>query len=318
MKKEEVDEIIACLGDERRVFHYFKDRYCFDLIEIDMYRRGLKKSNVASLKELGIGRYLNQPSVSQELAKLGSGMLDRAQLGLMGPIARTRFVLTLDRWGEGDRGWDQTTRNQENLVLQLNFDGEHDATYRRLLKPVEYPSPFDSCGHPTSKAGRNTMAWVRLDVSLETNEALIEEIQTDWLRNASRMCIWAQKRRMKNPRLALADIYPEFSGSIEGFSIYVGETLPRYQNQWAEVAMLAALRFVRDELGVTTLYHHSYNTGIKLKDVCGKPPKSIYSTLPKKFGFELTAEIPSMLANHKFSRRCIKAISEPRWFRLLL
>jgi hypothetical protein len=27
----------------------------------------------------------------------------------------------LDCWGKAERGWDQTTRNQCNLVLQLNF-----------------------------------------------------------------------------------------------------------------------------------------------------------------------------------------------------
>ena len=316
MEKEEVDEIISCLGDERRIFHYFKSRYCFDLIEMDMERRGLCRTSVAQLKGAGLGRFLNNPVVSSELAKLGHGELQRDCIRLMGPVQRTPFVLTLDRWGQGDRGWDQTTRNQRNLVLQLNFDGAHDAAYRRLLKPVGYLSPFDDWGHPTSRKGRNTMAWVRLDICMASDEALIEEIQTDWLRNAAAMYKWVLARMKRNPGLSLCGIYPGFNGSMNNFTEYVNEILARYQGYWAEVAMLAALRFLRDEVGVGTVFHHSYKTGIKLKAVSGSPPRSIYSTLPRRFGFELTADVPDMLARHKFARRCIKTIAEPSWYRM--
>ena len=208
------------------------------------------------------------------------------------PSEITPFVLTLNGWGDSDRGWDQTSRNQCNLVLQLNFDGFHMQEYHRLVKPNDHyrdgEGPFEYLGHPVCQKQRKTMSWIRMDIDFSTNEVLIEEIQNDWLRKAE----------------------------YEDLKYYVEQVLTPYQNIWAEASMAAALRFIRDELGISTVFYHSFDTGKKIKAVCGSPPRSMYTQLPKQFGFESTQESPEFLMQDKVSRRYIKSIKNPNWFRL--
>lgn len=51
--------------------------------------------------------------------------------------------------------------------------------YQRLGCPGSH---FNYCGHPVSRQ-RNTLAWARLDLDLNSATALIEEIQSDWIRD---------------------------------------------------------------------------------------------------------------------------------------
>ncbi|MAZ88358.1 MAG: hypothetical protein CL693_12010 [Cellvibrionaceae bacterium] len=228
------------------------------------------------------------------------------------------FSISLNGWGEAGRGWDQTSRNQCNLVLQLNFDGKHDEQYRKLVKPDDDYGPFEFWGHPVQKGSRKTMSWVRMDIDFDTNEVLIEEIQNDWLRKASSALTRVKSRRVEKPSIKPRDVYGDILGDFEDFEYYVEQTLEPYRKIWAEATMLAALRFIRDEIGVSTIYYHSFDTGNKLKGVFGSPPRSIYTQLPKQFGFEETSDVPVILARDKFSRRCIKAIDSPCWFRRVI
>jgi hypothetical protein len=82
--------------------------------------------------------------------------------------------------------------------------------------------------------------------------------------------------------------------------------------------MLAAISFIKDELEVSTIFYHSSDTGKKLKDVFGAPPKSIYTKLPNQLGYELTMGVPAMLANDKFAKKCVRATKDPGWFRMVV
>lgn len=51
----------------------------------------------------------------------------------------------------------------------------------------------------------------------------------------------------------------------------------------------------------------------ELLDLCGAPPKSIYSKLPKQFGFEIVHQHPKMLSGTKRIKRLLCQISCPKW-----
>ncbi len=316
MKIEEVNEVITCLGDERRVFHYFKDRYCLDLIDIEMQRQNKEWLKISELKQGKLSRFINKPIVSEALKNCGNGRLDRHSLMTASPAQQTPFVLTLASWGEGDRGWDQTTRNQCNLVLQLNFDGGHVQKYNRYIKPNDDYGPFESWSHPVVEAKRKTLSWVRMDVDFDTGEALIEEVQSDWLRKADRAFRQIKRCRIVSPSIKPYEIIAEIQGPYKDLRHYVEHELKPYRDIWAEASLLAAIRFIREDLGISTIYYHSFDTGRKIKQVCGSPPKSIYTQLPKRFGFALGEEAPQFVRNDKYSRRCLKAIKGPMWYRL--
>ncbi|MBT3027590.1 MAG: hypothetical protein KME48_10520 [Candidatus Thiodiazotropha sp. (ex Ctena orbiculata)] len=40
---------------------------------------------------------------------------------------------------------------------------------------------------------RETLAWARLDVDLERNEVLIEEVQSDWVRDMAWLQRWLNR-----------------------------------------------------------------------------------------------------------------------------
>lgn len=318
MKREQVKEVLACLGSDRRVFRYFRDRYCFDLITFEMDRQGCENMKVSKLKAGVVGRYIQKPLVAQALKYCSNGVVSKRDLQFLWSKDLLPFSISLSDWGEADRGWDQTSRNQYNLVLQLNFDGKHVEEYSKLVKPGGNYGPFECWGHPVQKGRRKTMSWVRMDIDFDTNEVLIEEIQNDWLRKASAALTRVKIRRAKKPSLKPRDIFDDILGNFEELEYYVENILAPYRKIWAEASMLAALRFIRDELGMSVVYYHSFDTGKKLKAVCGAPPRSMYTQFPKQFGFEETSDAPMLLANDKFARRCIKAIDKPRWFRLIL
>ncbi|MGH1374668.1 MAG: hypothetical protein ACRBBW_21710 [Cellvibrionaceae bacterium] len=146
MKSEQVKEILACLGNERRVFRYFRDRYCFDLMEFEMDRQGYQSMSVAELKTGPMGRYLQKPVVAQAIKHCANGVVSKQDLQSLWSKDLLPFSISLNRWGEADRGWDQTSRNQCNLVLQLNFDGKHNEQYRKLVKPDDNCGPSNTGG----------------------------------------------------------------------------------------------------------------------------------------------------------------------------
>ena len=84
--------------------------------------------------------------------------------------------------------------------------------------------------------------------------------------------------------------------------------------------MLAAtITFIRDELGIENIFYHTAHTGHKLKRIGGgKPPRSLYSQLPKRFCFGKVKTAPEFLMQDKYFRRVHKKINNPEFYYLKL
>ncbi len=318
MKQEELGEVLACLGNERTLFYYFKDRYCLDLIDWHMVKMKRQSLPISQLNNSSVKKFIQKPVVKEIIKHCGNGFLTKEIIEAFWPHDFLTFTLTLDCWGEGDKGYDQTSRNQRNLVLQVNFDNKHTSEYQRLLRPDDHYGPFEYWCHPVRQDAKKTMSWIRMDFDFSTNEALIEEIQNDWLRQANGELIRVKKRLSRKSTLKPGDIVHGIHCDYKDFEYYVEKVLKPYRKLWAEASMLAAIQFIRDTLGISTIYYHSFSTGNKLKKIYGLPPKSMYTQLPKQFGFELTEEAPEFLAKDKHAKRYIKAIKNPQWYRMAL
>jgi hypothetical protein len=88
--------------------------------------------------------------------------------------------------------------------------------------------------------------------------------------------------------------------------------------QWAEAMLAATIWFLREELGIKTIFYHTFDSGCRLKGIEDTlPPRSLYTVLPKKFCFEETDRLPGFLAleNNKRMRR-IKRENKLRFFLL--
>jgi len=314
MNKIDVEEVIDCLPKERTLFHYFKDRYALMLLA---YVSGEGKS-ISEIKRSPYGGLLNKPLINALLKRQGNGELSAYDLSSAWPKNTYPFLLTVGVWGGRERWWYQTTRGGHNLVLQLNFSNKHDHIYRRLVRPAE-EKRFNSGAHPVMEKGareyfRETLAWARIDLDLNKGEALIEEIQSDWIRGAASV----QKMILRWIKHGATDKRPRgIEGAYEDVLHYVSNVLEPYAKFWDEAMLAATISFIREELGIRDIYYHSFETGWKLKAIGGsKPPRSLYTRLPRKFCFSETDETPVFLASDRVYRRSIKQVANPRWFHL--
>ncbi len=309
MDKQLMMEIIHCLPKERTKFYYFRDRYALLLLSW-LAGDGVR---IGELKQHGFASLLQRPLVKQLLAQAGDGRLNSEQLNLLWTQDVQPFVLTVDFWGGGNRGWQQTTRNGYNLVLQLNFSNAHDAAYKRLVKP-EAAGLLNYGGHPVllpwkRSFFRETLAWARLDLDFDSNEVLIEEIQSDWVRYARRLLRDVQADEDLQLLWGL-------QGDRERVLRYLHSVLKPYMAIWDEAMLAATLHFVRNELGIERVYYHSSKSGAKLKQIYGAPPHDLYSKLPKRFCFRETREQPVFLQRDKQFRRLLKSEPVLSWYRL--
>ena len=186
MDRHTADEIIACLQAERTVYPYYRDRYGIGLLrDLSRHRRHGEPLSVAVLKKSPYAPLLQKPRVKSALARLGQDRIEDLYLAAHDHDPRQEyFVLTLDTWGSERRREQrqrQTSRPGLNLVLQLNFSAEHDRHYKNLGCRH---SLFNYTGHPVSRT-RNTLAWARIDLDWASDCALIEEIQSDWIRRVA-------------------------------------------------------------------------------------------------------------------------------------
>jgi hypothetical protein len=184
-----------------------------------------------------------------------------------------------------------------------------------LLKMMSGREPFRNYGHPARSGDFPTLAWARLDFDLETGEALIEELQTDLLRDFQRIADTAYHSKNKGTK----------SFSMWGGKFDTARLIRCWENDfsaerahWQEAMLTAALRFLVFEIGVRRIYYHTETTGAFLKNIRGKkPPRSLYTELPKRFCFDETGEIPQLLSAEKHWSRRAKAATEPmRFFKM--
>ena len=313
MELTTVKEIIEILSGERRVFNYFPDRYALMLLSdyLDELgdlgkkdKQGKRTIPIADLKQSPYAKLLNKAPVKKALAMAGNGKLSKDLLSLVWNYEEAlSFVMTLDIWGDGKKywRWNQMSRSGYHLVLQLNMANDHTQQYQRLIRPDE---PFSMGGHPVLVDGkRETLAWVRLDLDFQTDEVLIEEIQCDWIREAKE---------------ALRDGY-EWYGDYEPEELeeYVNVVLAPYMKVWQEAMLAAAIHFIRHELGIRTIYYHSFETGARLKNIQDYlPPRSLYTQLPRQFAFQKTPDGPEFLMREKRVQKLQKRVQEPYWFTL--
>lgn len=306
MDKTVLNEIMACLPRERTLFHYCRDRYAALLLHhfVGTGRRvgELKKSRAAGL--------LDKPSLRDYLAGLPDGLVTPRDLENFWPHPLESFILTVGHWGNSRRSrYYQTSRPGYNLVLQLNFSEKHGRRYRQLLESHLDYDWFNYGGHPVLRQGqrryfRNTLAWARIDLDFHSNEALIEEVQNDWVRESISL--------LKN----LGNANPD-NGLVRSLSAYVNNVLVDYARIWDEAMLSAAIGFIHRELGIGNIYYHSWETGNRLKGLRGcTPPRSLYSRLPRRFCFEKVAELPDFLMRKRSVRRSLNKLPDPHCYKL--
>ncbi len=297
MKTEDAKEIIACLPRGRTVYPYHPDRYAVQLLELVVD----EPVSISELRESAYGKLLSRPALKTVLAECGSGTLSRDDLAKSWPTHVEAYRLTLTTWGpERKQDWDrwyyQTSRPGQNLVLQLNFSNAHNQAYGKIVNG-KGKSPFAYYGHPVVQKDWHTLAWARLDIDLDEGVALIEELQSDWVRKSRSAAQHAYK--------TLTGAYgePEQHIVLDGRSLdakavlaYYTRVVAPHAKIWDEAMLSAALWFLVCELGVKQIFLHDHDTGCKLKNltVC-QPPRSLYTKLPQRFCFQKTRQGPAFL-----------------------
>ena len=306
MELQDLKEIIACLSGDRTKFYYFRDRYALMLLKDYIQQNvGNKAMSIGDLKQSPYANLLNKAPVKKVLATAGDGKVTADMLEMFWDEKPLAFVTTLAKWGNGKKYWkyNQMSRQGYHLVLQLNMATDHTQQFQKLIKPDDIHT-FNSYGHPSLKRGnRGTLAWVRLDMDFETGEVLIEEIQCDWIREV---------------REAIKEGYTWYGDySSDEIKAYANDVLAPYAKVWEEAMLSATIDFIRHELGINNIYYHSFEIGALLKHIkYRKPPRSLYTKLPKQFGFQKTPQGPEFLMREKRVLKLQKKVNDPYWFKL--
>ena len=288
MNKKDVNEIIECMPRGRTPFYYFKDRYALMLMSLAFTKPATK----AEVRDAGFGRLLEKPVVKKAMGECGSGRVSSEVCDFYWPDEYRTYSLSLGRWGSQDRFGDQVSRTGYNLVLQLNFSLRHTGRYHHLLDQ-DRAYHFENWGHPVSRGKARTLAWSRMDIDLNRGEALIEEIQNDWIRDA----MWARRRADKYSRTILFYGTRMWSANVKE---YVDTVLAPHIKVWDEAMLAATIWFLREELGIRRIYYHTHESGAALKRISyRKPPRSLYTALPRRFCFKETSERPALFDGYR-------------------
>ena len=285
MDLDTIKFVRSVLPDGRTVFHDFEDRYAFMLLE------AAAEEGVIDISKAKAGRFkslLQKPKVRDYLAKFGRSKIEAEALKASWPHRGDSYRLTAGNWPElddkPDPGWDQTTRGGWNLVLQLNFTYSHKRELARYIPDWEDSIRWPI--HPIATDGELTLAWARIDLDLDTKEALIEEIQSDWVSDTK---TWAGR---------------EYADDAEQWGKYVDEVLSPQTRKWPETMLTAAIWFLTVEMGIRTIFYHTHDSGQRLKRIGdAMPPRSLYTSLPKKFCFDLTHNGPLFIRDSENRKR---------------
>lgn len=288
------DGLRAIYQPRRLLFRYYKDRYAAMLLE-DLLQPRLP---IRAVREGRFGRLLERPPIKALAATKGDGFLHRDDLHTLWPYETETYIVTFARWGSDRRRyqrWDQLSRPGRQLVLQLNFPHAHNVRYHRLI-PDAKKMPFAQDYHPVNMSERITMAWARIDIDLPSGEALIEEVQSDWIRNVA------------DELAGHGRSYGDFTEpkAQENLKIYAETVLAAHTAMWSEAVLAAAMHVLTHLCGIARVWFHHFDTGCEIKGMRGgwRPPRSLYTDLPKRFCFELTDEPPAFILP-----------AQPRWLR---
>lgn len=302
MKQAEAQEIIECLPRGKTKYFYFKDKYALDLLSLWVG----DGRRIPEIRRGPFSSLLARPVFKDVLSGRGDGRLSASDLLPLWPDHRECYLLTLGTWGRDRdrwRGFYQTSRSGVNLVLQLNFSSTHNRAFDKLIGD---DSGFEYRAHPIAQKPYRTLAWARLDIDLEAREALIEEIQTDWIRLAMmrRTTVEALETTDEGRRRVRQRSYGGVSVSSQALASYVENVLGPHIRLWDEAILSASIWFLRHELGLRHIYYHDWAFGNRLKGISGtRPPRSLYTSLPKRFCFRLSGRGPGFLDRILHQRR---------------
>ncbi len=317
MEKDEVEEILGVFEGYREKFPYIKDGFALTRI-LDETGDG---KCVGDIRKGPNGRLLNLPLVREFIRLAGSGKLTPDLFFYRSPDPTDLYLVTLDQWGSDrkywGRSWEQMARPGFNLVVQLNLSGIQLERMRRVDPGLlEYLTPRYS-SHPVRDDGNITVGWARVDMDIRTGVALIEEIQSDWIRDAVQLRNTVTKLSVKED-INRATLKRQRKLPRKHWLEYLDSAdFRRVETHWAEATLEATCQFLRKEIGITETYFYDFDTGCRFKGLLDddwQPPRSLYSNLPKRYGMERVAEVPPFLMK-KRSRHLRKIISQsPAFF----
>jgi hypothetical protein len=313
MEMREAKEVAARLARARPRLVYYPHRYAAWLLG----RRTGRGTSVRDLRRSRHGRLLDNQLVREIAARAGGGVLTRLDLEQTEPMRAEIYRIGLATWGPARHsdwhpGWHQTSRPGANVVLLLNFPLRHNAVYRRLLDPAGR-LPMVAAYHPHARLPDITLAWARIDIDLGAGEALIEEIQSDWIREFRFAWVAASKLEAEADRDREVRNWCRVPTTFVAFERYWTRILAHHRSWWAEATLLAVLWLMFEQLRIRRIYFHTPEGGVRRKGIAGNaPPRSLYTKLPERFGFELTSRGPALL------RTASSGVDEPPWYRLEL
>ncbi|MEM9531810.1 MAG: hypothetical protein AAGA23_12925 [Pseudomonadota bacterium] len=302
MDDQLVQEFVRCEAGKRRCFSYFKGRYALLLLK---YALG-DGCAIAELRKTPFQSLLKKPAVKPALQWAGDGRLTPDLLDFSWQEPALDFVVSFSQFS----GWCQTSRTGANLVIQLNFSKSAQRAYERALRPVEHAA-LQGWGHPVDRWSRETLAWVRVDLDLDDEEALIEEIQCDWLRVVDNLLV-AHRNDPKD-----AAVWSQLRTTVGALRRY-HQALKPYRQIWAEAALAAALDYLLGDLGIRRVFYHQFETGCRLKGIDWRdaPPRSLYTELPRRFCMQATDSGPQFLMRQRGIRRRLAGAEAPTFFQL--
>jgi len=289
------ESVLASLP-RRAVFPYFKDRYALQLLAY----AAAEGQSLSDLRRGRFGPLLRKPEVRRLVGATRGVGVSWTLLDTHFPRHTQQYRITFGSWGSDEgSAWNQTTRPGHNLVVQLNFPAAHDRAYRKYIRPPDDYDPFANEFHPIDKTGHHTLAWARIDLDFDTGEALIEEVQTDWIRDAESARDAALAQILEPASDAPDWLWGSRCHAIEVFR-YVEHVLSHHRKLWHEAVLAASLWVLREQLGLRRIYMHTHDTGRQLKGIGGRlPPRSLYEHLPRAFCFERAVGLPKFLRNHR-------------------
>lgn len=306
MNNEEIRYIKRCI-DTPLTFQYSEGTFAKILLDYTT-KDG---ERIANIKNNRMGYLLNKPSIKKIVAQCGNGILDKDLLKEEWTEKTKIFSLSIGQWGileskKKNCTYYQVSRPQKSLVLQVNFGGDHDNFFYSNFSKKQrvFFSEDLHAGH----FKRNSLGWVRIDLDLDSGESLIEEVQTDWMKTVLQL---RKELKKENSDHLLVMNRPSACKS------YVDYMLARYKN-WDEILLSSAIRFLKEELGMETIWYHTFESGrfYKMMPDYSLPPRSLYTTLPKKMGFECVNEIPKILQECKELRRMNNVAKDQKFFKL--
>ncbi len=316
MDKQHLDTVLGCLGplstpEGLIPFRYAQDDYARWLLAWALEQ----PASLRELKRTPAARLLDKPGPRACIAHRGDGRLDAYDL-LAGCGGVEPYWLSMSRYGDPDEDANeqQMLRKGYNLVLQVNFPRSHGQAYRRLMDPSGV-RPLLNEDHPVRRAEPDTMSWVRIDLDLYRREALIEEIQSDWLRESFDLIELADRaQRGCRYRFDYCGLNLGVRATREYYRTHIS---PR-RAIWSELTLTAALWLLWEKLAISRVWYFTYE-GSWLKGESCEPPRSLYSKLPKRFAFARTREAPAFLldAGGELAKRLGPEAERPvSWFRL--